>query len=119
MSEAEIQAAGMLLIGARADCRVFRMNIGRARDPRSGRVIQFGVRGMSDLLVMVRGGAILWLEVKSATGRLSPEQVNFRNLCTEMGHFYRVARSPHDFVLFLEEVLNADIRSGTQEPTGQ
>lgn len=105
MGEAEIQARGMALIGSREDCRVFRMNIGRARDPRSGRVIQFGIPGMSDLLIMLQGGGVLWLEVKTSTGRQSEQQRRFAEVCERFGHAYRIAREPADFVRHVEEVL--------------
>ena len=36
-------------------------------------------RGWPDIELAQRGGAIRWIELKTATGRLSPEQIEFRD----------------------------------------
>lgn len=99
-SEAEILARIQLALGGRPDVRVFRMNVGLARDPRTGQTIRFGVPGMADLLCLVRlpdplPSAFLWLEVKSVVGRLRPEQEAFQRMVQERfgSLHYAVARS--------------------------
>lgn len=37
-----------------------------------------------------------WIEVKTSTGRQSPEQINFQAFVEEMGHKYLLARSIDD-----------------------
>lgn len=95
MTEREIQARIQLAIGSRSDARVFRVNVGVARDPRTGQVLRFGVPGMADLLVLTSSGQFLWLEVKSPTGRLSKDQIRFRDFIHRFAgeRHYAVARS--------------------------
>ena len=51
--------------------------------------------GISDLCA-VRAGAVLWVECKSATGRLSPAQEKFRADIERAGGTYVIARSVSD-----------------------
>ena len=51
--------------------------------------------GVSDL-VAVRSGAVLWIECKSATGRLSEAQERFRDDIQAHGGTYLVCRSVDD-----------------------
>lgn len=51
--------------------------------------------GVSDL-VAVRGASVLWIECKSATGRLSPAQEQFRADIESHGGTYVIARSVDD-----------------------
>lgn len=55
--------------------------------------------GAADLVVMAPGGAVMWIEFKSRTGRMSKEQEAFRETCAAMGHRYFVARSLEDVQL--------------------
>ena len=53
-----------------------------------------GVRpGVADLPVMLAGGRICWLEVKSESGTLRRSQREFRDVCNALGHGYYVVRS--------------------------
>lgn len=100
MTESQILAHIMLAVGSRADARIFRMNVGTARDPFTKQVVKFGVPGMGDLLVLHASGRFLWIEVKSETGRLRPEQIRFRDAIHALagpGH-YVVARSAEDAI---------------------
>lgn len=51
--------------------------------------------GISDLCA-VRDGAVLWIECKSRTGRLSPAQEQFRADIEQAGGTYVVCRSVDD-----------------------
>lgn len=51
--------------------------------------------GISDMCA-VRDGAVLWIECKSASGRLSPKQEQFRADIESRGGTYVIARSVDD-----------------------
>lgn len=106
--ESEIQREIRLAAGrAVPGCVLWRNNCGVA-EQRDGSFVRYGVggKGGSDLLgaltVETRTGAqlgvLLAVEVKTATGRLSPEQRMFGALVERMGGVFIVARSVDDFV---------------------
>lgn len=92
-SEAEIQREIMLWLSSHG-ARVIRMNVGRAK--LHGRWVAFGAPGMADLLVMLPGGRYAWVEVKSATGRQSEDQLRFASIVESVGGRYVLARSVDD-----------------------
>lgn len=105
MSEQEIQQRILLACG-RGASRVFRNNVGRLPDPRSGRWVEFGVggKGAADLLgwrtvtitpemVGQRVAVFTSLEVKSATGRVRPEQERWLAAVRAAGGIAGVVRS--------------------------
>jgi len=51
--------------------------------------------GFSDLVVLT-SGRVIFLEVKSATGRPSGAQLEFRDEVTAQGHIWALVRSPAD-----------------------
>lgn len=66
--------------------------------PRSSRygaqLVRYGLKaGAADILVVVRGKTF-WLELKTARGRLSPEQWAFREAAVAAGAAYEVVRTP-------------------------
>lgn len=61
-----------------------------ARD--GARMKRRGVRkGVPDCLIL--WGFTVWIELKSAAGRLTPEQKTFRDCAVQSGHTYLVCRS--------------------------
>ena len=52
--------------------------------------------GASDLIV-VHMGVLLWVEVKTETGRQSPEQRDFEQRVMSMGYRYALVRSLENF----------------------
>lgn len=78
---------------------------GEHRSKRTGaRLKAMGVRkGAADLLIFAPPGQAYCLELKSAKGRLSPEQKEFQAACIGMGIPYAVASSPED----VETILDA------------
>lgn len=102
--ESEILAEVLLAVGSRPDCRVWRANTGAART-REGRLIRFGMKGQADILGLCAGGRLLAIEVKTATGRLRPEQEAFRDLVVRFGGLWILARSAEDAVAQLEAAL--------------
>lgn len=62
----------------------------------------YKIRGVSDILGVLRGGRILAIEVKAEKGRVSPEQKRFIDMINAAGGKAFVARSIED----LEKNLN-------------
>ena len=72
-------------------------------------------RGFADLMVL-SGGRVLFLELKSPTGRLSPEQAAFRDAVQAQGFGWALVRSLDDALGaladhgFTTRVVNPDAR---------
>ena len=103
MTEQQIQQAIRLELGC-GDARLWRNNTGTLLD-RQGRPVQFGLcKGSSDLIGLrsitigpehlgQQLAVFAAIEVKSATGRATPEQVAFIDTVAGMGGLAGVARS--------------------------
>lgn len=75
------------------------------RSARSRQAILQGMgvhRGFSDLIVL-SGGRVLFLEVKSRTGRLTPAQSDFRDAVRDQGFAWALVRSVDDALGALAE----------------
>jgi hypothetical protein len=95
MREAVTQHAIMLAL-AECGCTVFRANVGLFLT-RDGRPVSTGLpRGFSDLFGHRPDGRAFYIEVKSATGRLRPEQAAFLAAMRRAGALAGVARSPDE-----------------------
>lgn len=110
MTEAEIQSAIWLAVGALPGVRMFRNNQGIATFA-GGQRVKFGLAnpGGSDLIglrsVVVTPDMVgqtvavfTALEVKTPTGRVEPEQKNFINFVRSFGGIADIVRSPEDAV---------------------
>lgn len=105
MTESEIQSAIHRTLASRPDVRLFRNHVGKVRGE-DGRWHTFGLApGSADLIGWVRG-RFLSIEVKSATGRVRPEQTNWMNAVNAHGGIAFVARSAAEAV----EKLDHEIR---------
>lgn len=109
--EAPVVAEVLLALGTRPDCRVWRHNTGKLED-RTGRWVSFGLEGSGDVqgVLSIKVGRVvigvsLWVECKSATGRLRERQRNFRRMIESLGGIYIVARSGNDAVSGVEGFL--------------
>ena len=110
-SERDIQHAIRLTAGRAPHC-LWRNNVGQARMP-DGSTVRFGLcQGSSDLIGLTPtlitpehvGKTIarfVAIEVKTPTGRLTPEQERFLALVTAKGGLAGVARSPADALAIL------------------
>ncbi len=108
MSETAIMQDIRLALGQCPGIRTFRNNCGAYKDPRSGRVIRYGLTtGSADLIgwqsvvitpamVGERFARFVSIEVKTPTGRLSPEQEVWRSAVLKAGGIAVVARSVDD-----------------------
>jgi len=106
VTEQQIQQHIRLACGT-GDTRLFRNNTGTLRD-QNGRPVQFGLcKGSSDLIgwkrvtitpemVGTQVAVFLSIEVKTATGRLRPEQQQWLDAVQAAGGIAGVARSVSD-----------------------
>ena len=102
MTEKEIQNDIIRHLSARPDLRIWRNNIGVAVPvsqccPQCRRyAIRFGTPGSADLLGIQAPGRYIAIEVKSPTGKQSPEQATFQRVITQLGGVYLIARGIND-----------------------
>ena len=95
-SEANIQAL-ILMALSQAGCLVWRQDTGAYKDPKSGRLIRYGLcKGSSDVIGICPDGKFLAVEVKTKTGRVRPEQETFIAAVKRAGGRAGVARSVSD-----------------------
>lgn len=106
--ETVLQQRIRLALGTLSNLRIFRNNTGSLPDPRTGRPIQFGLaRGSADLIgwrtitvtpdmVGSQIAVFTSLEVKTPTGRLTPEQRNWLEAVQRAGGIAAVVRSVQD-----------------------
>ncbi len=107
-SETHLQQEIRLALGTRPDLRLYRNNCGSLPDPRTGRLVTFGLaRGSADLIgwrtvvvtpdmVGQRIAVFTSIEVKTATGRLRPEQQAWLGVVRGAGGVAGVVRSVED-----------------------
>jgi len=107
MTEAQLLHQIQLELGQDPRLRIFRNNVGQARDQVTGQHVRFGLAtGASDLLGIVRPvGRWLALEVKSPAGRVRPEQLAFLAMVNEFGGVARVVRSVEEAKAALAEAM--------------
>lgn len=100
MTEKKIQDAIRLELGLERDLVLWRNNVGVA-DQR-GRRVAYGVGGPggADLIGIFRGRFVA-CEIKTPTGRHSPEQQRFARLVEDRGGTYVTLRSVEDARLWL------------------
>lgn len=118
MREADIQNLIRLHVSERRLGILFRANVGEAwtgsdiqHNP-DGSITIYRPRrfktglppGFSDLFGVTQGGRAAFIEVKTSTGRPSPEQENFLRQMAKMGACAGIARSPEE----AEKILHSN-----------
>ena len=83
-------------------CFVLRTNSGVYYDSHGNR-ITIGFKGLSDLVGFRPDGKFFALEIKTATGRPSPEQLKFIEFCHEKGIPAGIARSVEEAIKIVME----------------
>lgn len=83
---------------SKAGCTLWRNNVGAWKDPKTGRLIRYGVggKGGSDLLGIAPDGKFLAIECKTSDGRIRDEQNGFIYAVLAKGGRAGVARSVDD-----------------------
>jgi hypothetical protein len=112
-AETTLQQQIRLAISTRPEARIFRNQVGSLPDPRTGRLVTFGLaRGSADLIgwrtitvtpamVGTRLAIFTSIEVKTPTGRVRPEQQAWLEAVQQAGGIAIVARSVPDAELVL------------------
>ena len=95
MTEKQIQNAILREFGTRPDMRLWRQNTGVGFYGK-GRTVRYGLPGAADLTGILAGGYRLEIEVKSDTGKQTPEQETYAMIIANQGGLYILARSVAD-----------------------
>jgi len=93
-SEKALQNDILRAFGTLPTVRLWRQNCGVARV--GTRVIRFGIPGQADLTGILPDGRRLEIEVKSPTGRQTPQQRGFQAMIEKFNGIYILARSTND-----------------------
>ena len=94
MKETDIMRSVMLAL-SEAGCLIWRNNVGVLKNA-AGIPIKFGLCvGSSDLIGLYRG-RFLAVEIKTPTGKATPEQLRFIEAVKRHGGIAGIARSPQD-----------------------
>lgn len=67
-----------------------------------------GVRGVPDRIVMLPGGRIIFVEMKTEAGKLSPQQQKVLARFTRLGIDWAVVSTPELLNIFLENCKGGD-----------
>jgi len=115
-AETTLQQQIRLAVGTWTEARIFRNQVGSLPDPRTGRLVTFGLaRGSADLIgwrtvtitqAMVGSRIAIFtsIEVKVPTGRIRPEQQAWLEAVTQAGGLAGIARSVTDAQLLLSNL---------------
>lgn len=100
-----LEAWQFILAFKRRDVLAFHVPNGDLRDPRTAsRLSRMGVvPGVADFCVIVDGRSH-FVELKTATGRLSRHQHDFWEAATEAGAGYHIARSMPELIRILDGI---------------
>lgn len=102
MKESDIQRLIMLAL-SEAGCLIFRNNTGVLKNA-AGIPIKFGLCvGSSDLIGIAPGGRFLAVEIKTPTGKATPEQLRFIDAVRARGGIAGIARSPAEALALLAQ----------------
>lgn len=101
MTEQEIQNQIILAANKRGH-RLWRANAGKVQT-KDNRIIKLFPRGFSDTVgFRKQDGKTIFIEVKTRTGKLRPEQKKFRDFLINQPVIYGVARSPEEAINIIE-----------------
>lgn len=107
-SEHKLQTAlcDYLALAARPELHWFAIPNGEKRHIRvAQRLKNEGVRrGSPDLVFMLPGGKVGWLEMKAKTGALSDAQKSFRDKALSLGHAWAMAKTIDEALAFLTSI---------------
>lgn len=84
----------LLAFGGRQDLTLWKNASGAVKI--GDRFLRFGLKGSPDILGIADGGRFVGIEVKTGTGRQTPEQKLFQAMTFRRGGVYIIARSLDD-----------------------
>ena len=117
-AETTLQQQIRLALGTHPQTRLFRNQVGSLPDPRTGRLVTFGLaRGSADLIgwrtvtitpdmVGHRLAVFTSIEVKTPTGRVRPDQAAWMGAVQAAGGIAGIARSVDDATAILANLAN-------------
>lgn len=93
--EAQLMRAVMTRLAYMDDVHAMRLNAGLTilGKGASKRAIRGCEPGTPDVLVMLPGGQVVWLELKAPKGRVSAKQAAWHDMARAMGHRVHVVRT--------------------------
>lgn len=102
MSEATLQSKAFTnLWNTRPDLRgrIFAINNNSVNGIKGAMNKAMGVMpGVADMCFLKSQGRTCWIEWKTPTGRQSPAQIKFQELCLLLGHEYWIVKSEDEFL---------------------
>jgi hypothetical protein len=105
MSETDLMRQILVAVSAIPGAVFWRVNVGVFRSFSGRETVRCGIPGQSDIAGCYRGRHVE-IEVKTGTGRLSPEQRRWKMAVERAGGIWVLARTPHD-ALFALATLDA------------
>ncbi len=90
--EKKLQNAILLYLGSRKDCLAYRSASLKIED-KNGIWHQPLPKGHPDIICMIQGGKVIYIEVKAVDGRQSIEQKVFEKRVKELGGIYLMPRT--------------------------
>ena len=117
-AETTLQQQIRLALGTHPQARLFRNQVGSLPDPRTGRLVTFGLaRGSADLIgwrtvtitpdmVGSRLAVFTSIEVKTPTGRVRPDQAAWLGAVQAAGGIAGIARSVPDALQLVADPSN-------------
>ena len=110
-NEAKIQAEIVKALRAAGFwCHSVPNNAAGGNAIRQGQEITIGLYpGVADLVVWLPGGRVMYMEIKTPTGKQSPAQVKFQARCEAAGIPYAVARSVEESLKIIKKTIDKDI----------
>lgn len=117
-AETTLQQQIRLALGTHPQTRLFRNQVGSLPDPRTGRLVTFGLaRGSADLIgwrtitvtpdmVGQQVAVFTSIEVKTPTGRVRPDQTAWLSAVQAAGGIAGIARSVEDASTILANLAN-------------
>ena len=127
-AETTLQQQIRLALGTHPNARLFRNQVGSLPDPRTGRLVTFGLaRGSADLIgwrtitvtpdmVGQQLAVFTSIEVKTPTGRVSPQQQAWLGVVQGAGGMAGIARSVQDALRITESALVFPQRNPSASP---
>lgn len=118
--EADIQAAILRMLRIHPVVAFFwRQNTGAMAigEGKARRFVRFGPKGMPDICGYLTDGRALYIECKTRTGRISPEQQEFHDRAKKAGCVAIFARSVSDVFQVLDGVMRGQATAQMETPS--